>query len=79
MKAKMTDIPLMMETVKGRDLQSSKFIFSEEVTAVCYISEKDKTVQVFSTRFLDDSVSNKSHKKILEYNDTENGGTMQTN
>jgi hypothetical protein len=76
LRAKKPDIPAMMEAAKGRDLLSSKFIFSDGLAVVSYIPKKNKTVRVLSTQFLDDSVSNESHKKpsiILEYNRTKGG------
>ena len=65
-----------MEAAKGRDLLSSKFVFSDGLAVVSYVPKKNKTVRVLSTQFLDDSVSDESHKKprmILEYNRTKGG------
>lgn len=76
LRVKKPDIPVMMETAKYRDLLSSIFIFSEGVAVVSYVPKKNKTVRVLSTQFIDDSVSNESHKKpnmILEYNRTKGG------
>ncbi|KAG8233499.1 hypothetical protein J437_LFUL011660 [Ladona fulva] len=70
------DIPSMMETAKGRELLSSKFIFTDNIAVISYVPKKNKTVRVLSTQFIDDSVSNESHKKpqmILEYNRTKCG------
>jgi hypothetical protein len=72
-RAKKLDIPAMMEAAKSRDLLSSKLIFSDGLAVVSYIPKKNKTVHILSTQFLDDSVSDESHKKpsmILEYNRT---------
>jgi hypothetical protein len=71
LRAKKPDIPEIMEATKGRDLLSSKFIFSGGLAVVNYVSQK--TVRVLSTQFLDESLSDESHKKpsmILEYNRT---------
>jgi len=65
-----------MEAAKGRDLLSSKFIFSDGLAVVSYVPKKNKTVCLLSAQFLDDSVSDQSHKKpnmILEYNHTRGG------
>ena len=76
LRTKKPDIPAMMEAAKGRDLLSSRFIFSDGLAVVSYVPKKNKTVRVLSTQFLDDSVFNESHKKpsmILEYSCTEGG------
>jgi hypothetical protein len=75
LRAKKTDIPAMMEAAKCRDLLSSKLTFSGGLAVVSYVPKK-KTVRILSTQFLDDSVSDESHKKpslILEYNCTKGG------
>jgi hypothetical protein len=76
MRAKKSDISTMMKAAKGRDLLSTKFIFSDGLAVVSYIPKKNKTVWVLYTQFLDDSVSDESHKKpsmILHYNHTKRG------
>jgi hypothetical protein len=62
LRAKKPDIPAMMEAAKCRDLLSSKFIFSDGLAVVSYISKKNKSFRVLSTQFLDDSVADESHK-----------------
>jgi hypothetical protein len=52
----------MFEAAKGRDLLSSKFIFSDGLAVVSYVPKKNKTVRILTTQFLDDSVSDESHK-----------------
>jgi len=76
LRAKKPDIRAVMEAAKGRDLLSSKFIFSDGLAVVSYVPKKNKTVCLLSAQFLDDSVSDQSHKKpnmILEYNRTRGG------
>jgi hypothetical protein len=76
LRAKKPDIPAMIKAAKGRDLPSSKFIFSDGLAVVSYIPKKNKRVRVLSTQFLDDSVSDESHKNpsmILHYNCTKGG------
>jgi hypothetical protein len=75
-RAKQTDIPATMEAAKCRDLLSSKFIFLDGLAEFSYILKKNKRVRVLSTQFLDDSVSDESHKNpsmILEYNRSKGG------
>ena len=76
LRAKKPDIPAVMEIAKGRDILSSKFIFSDGLAVVSYVPKKKKTVRVLSSQYLDNSVSNEDHKKpnmILEYNRTKGG------
>jgi hypothetical protein len=42
LRAKKPDIPEIMEAAKGRDLLSSKFIFSGGLAWVNYVSKKKK-------------------------------------
>jgi hypothetical protein len=56
LRAKKPDIPAMMEAAKGRDLLSSKFIFSDGLAVVSCVQKKKKTVTVLSTQFLDDFI-----------------------
>jgi hypothetical protein len=76
LRAKKPDIPAMKEAAKGTDLLSLKFNFSDVLAVVSYVPKKNKTVCVLSTQFLDDSLSDESHKKpnmILQYNRTKSG------
>ena len=54
--AKKPDIPAMMEAAKGRDLLSSKFIFSDGLAVVSYVPKKNKRVRVLSTQLLEDFI-----------------------
>ena len=76
LRKKKPDIPAVMEVAKGRDILSSKFIFSDGLAVVSYVPKKNKTVRVLSSQYLDVSVSTEDHKKpgmILEYNRTKGG------
>ncbi|KAG8232836.1 hypothetical protein J437_LFUL010944 [Ladona fulva] len=44
LRVKKPDIPVMMETAKGRELLSSKFIFLDNIAVVSYVPKINKTV-----------------------------------
>ena len=76
LRIKKPDIPAVMEAAKGRDVLSSKFIFSDKLAVISYVPKKNKAVRVLSSQYLDDSLSNEDHKKpnmILKYNRTKGG------
>ena len=62
LKTKKPGIPAMMKTAEGKEIHSSKFIFSVSIHVVSYASKKNKTFRVPLTQFVDDSVSSESHK-----------------
>ncbi|KRX88266.1 hypothetical protein T4E_10324 [Trichinella pseudospiralis] len=60
----------------GRELNSSRFVFSEDCTIVSYVPKKNKNVLVLSTMHNDDRVSDGKSSKpdiILHYNNTKGG------
>lgn len=72
-RARRPDIPTIMDTASGREIFSSKFLFSQQLAMVSYVLKKNKVVRVLSTYILDNSLSDKHHRKlimILHYNDT---------
>ncbi|KRZ26809.1 hypothetical protein T4C_9919 [Trichinella pseudospiralis] len=62
--------------LQGRELNSSRFVFSEDCTIVSYVPKKNKNVLVLSTMHNDDRVSDGKSSKpdiILHYNNTKGG------
>ncbi|KAG8238843.1 hypothetical protein J437_LFUL018606 [Ladona fulva] len=46
LRVKNLDVPAMMETAEGRELLSSKFIFSDNIAVVSYVPKKNETVRI---------------------------------
>ncbi|KRZ08871.1 PiggyBac transposable element-derived protein 4 [Trichinella zimbabwensis] len=70
------ELPWELLHLQGRELNSSRFAFSEDCTIVSYVPKKNKNVLVLSTMHNDTRVSDGKGSKpdiILHYNNTKGG------
>jgi hypothetical protein len=70
------DIPALLTVSKGREINSSLFLFSEKVTVVSYVPKKNKMVLLLSTQHADGQLSADPPNKpqiIMDYNMTKGG------
>ncbi|KAM4613310.1 piggyBac transposable element-derived protein 4-like [Polymixia lowei] len=70
------DLPPELVSIKGREVLSSKFAFTDTHTLVSYVPRKNKNVTLMSTLHKDAAVSTSEHRKpqmILDYNSNKGG------
>lgn len=67
------DIPEELIALKGREEQSSRFVFSKQLTLVSYTPKKNKNVTLLSTMRHSAEINTETKQKptiILDYNKT---------
>lgn len=75
MRKKRREIPFMMKQTQGRQIGSSRYLYTEDLTLLSYLQKKSKNVMLISTQHNEPADGVDRHGKvkpqmILDYNKT---------